>query len=165
LPKKTGFKGKIRKAAITDAVFIHAELKKYAQAADLVVKPLGDIYSQIRDYFIMEVKGKPAGVIALHVYWDNLAEIRSFVIEEKYRGAGGGVKLLRTAIAEAGDMGLKQVFALTKIPDFFLKHGFVNVEKNLLPQKIWKDCLNCPKFPDCDETAVIYTIKEDKPKR
>ncbi|HPN65199.1 MAG TPA: hypothetical protein PK247_08335, partial [Candidatus Goldiibacteriota bacterium] len=81
--------GKIRKAVIEDAPFIHMAIQKYASAADLLIKPLADIYSQIREYFIYEVKGKPAGVIALHIYWSDMAEIRSFVVEQESRMKGG----------------------------------------------------------------------------
>ena len=148
--------GKIRKAVIEDAPFIHTAIQKYASAADLLIKPLADIYSQIREYFIYEVKGKPAGVIALHIYWSDMAEIRSFVVEQESRMKGGGGRLLKAAMSEAKKMGITKVFALTKIPGYFISRGFKEVEKAALPQKIWKDCLNCPKFPGCDETAVLF---------
>ena len=58
-------------------------------------------------------------------------------------------------------MGITKVFALTKIPGYFISRGFKEVEKAALPQKIWKDCLNCPKFPGCDETAVLFDYNGD----
>ncbi|MBN2754237.1 MAG: N-acetyltransferase [Candidatus Goldbacteria bacterium] len=152
----------VRKAMLEDAVFIHMAIQKYAAAADLLIKPLGDIYSQIREYFICEINGKPAGLIALHVYWSDMAEIRSFVVEKENRMAGAGGMLLKAAMAEAKKMGITKVFALTKIPDYFRKHGFKDEEKAALPQKIWKDCLNCPKFPNCDESAVLYDFNGEK---
>jgi len=152
---------KVRKAVVKDAEFIQEIIKKYSVQADLVVKSLADIYTQLRDYFILEdEKGAPAGVIALHVYWENLGEIRSFVILEKYRGKGGGKLLIDAAVSEARSLGLKEIFALTKIPDFFRREGFKDIAKKQLPHKIWKDCFNCPKFPDCDEEAITLKLKK-----
>jgi amino-acid N-acetyltransferase len=123
---------------------------------------MSDIYTHIRDYFILADGEKRAGVIALHVYWDDLAEIRSFVIEKKYRGKGCGTKLMDAVVKEAKTLGLKSIFALTKIPVFFKKYGFRRIAKKELPHKIWKDCFNCPKFPDCDEHALIFHLKNAK---
>lgn len=153
---------KVRKARINDAMFIQAILKKYSADADLILRSMADIFTQIRDYFILDDKGSPVGVVALHVYWDDLAEIRSFVIEKKYRGKGNGTKLIDAAVREARGLGLKSIFALTKIPDFFKKYGFRRIANKELPHKIWKDCFNCPKFPDCDEHALIFHLKNAK---
>lgn len=150
---------KVRPAGIGDAVFIHKIIKKYAVEFDLISRGLADIYSQIRDYYILTEKKKRIGVVGLHIYWDDLGEIRSFVIEKNYRGRGYGNKLLTFAINEARKIGLKSVFVLTKIPDFFIKYGFKKIPKKILPQKIWKDCFNCPKFPDCDEYSLIYNFR------
>ena len=130
--------------------------------ADLLKRSIADIYAQIRDYLVLVDKGRPVGTIAVHVYWDDLSEIRSFVIEKKYRGKGYGEKLLEAAIKEARNVGTKKVFSLTKIPDFFKKYGFRQIPKKKLPQKIWKDCFACPKFPDCDESALILSLKNNK---
>ncbi|HPD19244.1 MAG TPA: GNAT family N-acetyltransferase, partial [Candidatus Goldiibacteriota bacterium] len=111
---------------------------------------------------VLEDNKKKIGVVGLHIYWYDLGEIRSFIIEKSYRGMGYGSKLLTYAINEAGKIGIKSVFVLTKIPDFFVKYGFRKIQKKNLPQKIWKDCLNCPKFPDCDEHALIYHFKKRK---
>lgn len=153
---------KVRKARITDAMFIQAIVKKYSVDADLVQRSMADIFTQIRDYFILADADKPVGVVALHVYWDDLAEIRSFVIEKKFRGRGSGRKLIDAAVKEAGSLGLKSIFVLTKIPDFFKRYGFRRIAKKDLPHKIWKDCFNCPKFPDCDESALIFHLKNAK---
>lgn len=153
---------KVRQARIEDAIFIHNIIKKYAFEGDLILRGLGEIYSQIRDYYILEDKKKKIGVIGLHIYWDDLGEIRSFVIERTNRGRKYGSKLLAFAINEAKKIGLKSVFVLTKIPDFFIKYGFKKIPKRVLPQKIWKDCFNCQKFPDCDEYSLIYYFKNRK---
>ena len=151
----------IRKAHIKDAYRIQDLLKKYSAEGELIIRPMGDIFAQIRDFFIIDRKKRPAGMVALHVYWEDLGEIRSLVIEKKYRNKGFGEKLISSAIKEAKSIGIKKVFALTKIPDFFLKYGFKKISRSKLPHKIWRDCFNCPKYPKhCDETAVIYRIKE-----
>lgn len=152
---------KIRKAHIKDAYRIQALLKKYAAEGELLIRPMGDIFSQIRDFFIIDKKGCPAGVVALHVYWEDLGEIRSFLVEKNAREKGFGKKLIDSAVKEAKHIGIKKIFALTKIPGFFLKYGFKKISRAKLPHKIWRDCFNCAKYPKhCDETAVIYRIKE-----
>ncbi|MFP4466665.1 MAG: N-acetyltransferase [Candidatus Goldiibacteriota bacterium] len=154
---------KVRKAKVADAGFIQGILRKYAVEADLVVKNLNDIYAQLRDYYILEKDGRSAGVVALHVYWEDLGEIRSFIIEKEFRGKGRGKLLFSCVMREARELGIKKVFALTKIPGFFRKYGFKKIAMKKLPQKVWKDCLNCPKFPDqCDEEALILELKREK---
>lgn len=153
---------KVRQARIEDAVFIYKIIKKYAFESDLILRGLAEIYSQLRDYYVLEDKKKKIGVIGLHIYWKDLGEIRSLVIEKNNRGKKYGSQLLAFAINEAKKIGLKSVFVLTKIPDFFIKYGFKKIPKRELPQKIWKDCLNCPKFPDCDEYSMIYYLKNKK---
>ena len=151
---------RIRKAYIKDAYNIQALLKKYTSEGELLVRPMADIFAQIRDFFILDNKKRLTGLIALHVYWEDLGEIRSFIIEKKFRGRGFGEKLLESAIKEAKSIGIKKVFALTKIPGFFIKQGFKRISRSKLPHKVWKDCFNCPKYPKyCDEIALIYSIK------
>lgn len=158
LPLFKGEKLEIRRARIQDAYKIQEIIKKYSVESDLLKRSIADLYSQIRDYIVAVDGKKLAGVIAVHVYWEDLSEIRSFVLEKKYRGKGYGEMLLKKALEEAGTVGTKNVFALTKIPDFFKKNGFKIIPKNKLPHKIWKDCFACTKFPDCDETALIMNI-------
>jgi len=66
----------------------------------------------------------------------------------------------KKCLSEAKQFGVKKVFVLTYIPEFFKKVGFKEIEKSQLPQKIWGDCIRCPKFPECDEIALIYNFKE-----
>lgn len=153
---------KVRQAGIKDAIFIHGIIKKYSVEADLILRGIAEIYSHIRDYYVLEDGNRKIGVIGLHIYWEDLGEIRSFVIEKNYRGKKYSNKLLTFALNEAKSIGLKSVFVLTKIPEFFIKQGFKKISKKNLPQKIWKDCFNCPKFPDCDESPLIYYFKNKK---
>ncbi len=97
-------------------------------------------------------------VCALGICWEDLAEIRSLAVAEDQRGKGFGFKLVETCLEEARSFGLKRVFLLTYIPGFFVKLGFKETEKSTLPHKIWADCLKCPKFPDCDEIAMMIEL-------
>lgn len=149
---------KIRKARISDIKSVHKLVNEFAKKEEMLPRSLNDLYESIRDIFIYEDDGDIKGVCALRILWDDLAEIRSLAVKEDARGKGIGKKLLNVCLKEAKQLGVKRVFALTYQPDFFKKHGFVDVDKAKLPQKIWGDCLRCPRFPECDEDAVIKEI-------
>ncbi len=124
----------------------------------MIPRSLNDLYENIRDIFVCEDGGEVKGVCALHIMWEDLAEIRSLSVSFESQGAGIGKRLVGTCIKEAKNLGIKKIFALTYHPDFFKKIGFVDIDKSQLPQKIWGECLRCPKFPGCDESAVIFTM-------
>jgi amino-acid N-acetyltransferase len=147
----------IRKATVTDVEAIHRLLKQHAERGELLPRALSDLYDAVRDFNVFEPKsgGSIAGVCALHVCWEDLAEIRSLAVEEPYQGEGVGSTLVKAALAEGRDLGIKRVFTLTYKPDFFNKHGFEVVDKATLPQKVWAECIRCVKFPDCDEIAML----------
>ena len=149
---------KIRKAKTTDIKHIHQLVNEFAKKEEMLPRSLNDLYESIRDIYIYEDKGKIKGVCALHIMWDDLAEIRSLAVSKDLQGKGIGKRLLATCIKEAKELGIKRVFALTYQPEFFRKIGFKEIDKSKLPQKIWGDCLRCPKFPECDEDAVIIEI-------
>lgn len=149
---------KIRKASITDAKLIHKLVNDFARKDEMLPRALNELYESIRDFIVFEEDDKIKGVCALHILWEDLAEIRSFAVMEEYQKQGIGKKLLAKALKEAKDLGIKKVFALTYRPEFFKKTGFKETDKAKLPQKIWGDCLKCHKFPECDEHAVIITL-------
>ena len=95
------------------------------------------------------------GVCGLGICWEDLAEIKSLAVSKDLRRKGYGKELVETCLNEARVLGLRKVFTLTYIPEFFVKLGFQEVEKQTLPHKIWADCLKCPKFPNCDEVALV----------
>ena len=146
---------KLKKATVRDVKAIHSLVNKFAKRDDMLPRSLNEIYEQIRDYSVCVADEKIVAVCALHIVWEDIAEIRSIAVLSKYQGMGIGKKLIRQSIKEARAMGIKKIFALTYRPDYFRKHGFNDVDKNDLPHKVWSDCLKCPKFPDCDEVAVI----------
>ena len=102
--------------------------------------------------------GSVVGVGGVHILWEDLAEIRSLAISDKTRGKGLGKLLVQHLVEEAEEMGIKRVMALTYQTHFFEKCGFSVVSKESLPHKVWKDCINCSKFPACDEIAVIKEL-------
>ncbi len=148
----------IRKAFITDVTEIQSLVNYYADKGEMLPRALHDLYDNLRDFFVYEENGKINGVCALHITWEDLAEIRSLAVEEKSMGRGIGKRLIEACLQEARDLKIGRVFALTYIPIYFERHGFRQIDKATLPHKIWSDCLNCVKFPNCDEQAVVIEI-------
>lgn len=148
----------IRKAVVDDIKNIHRFINTHAKKGQMLPRSLNELYEHIRDLYLALENENLLGVCALHCLWEDLAEIRSLVVTEEERTKGIGKRLVTKCIAEAKQLGIKRVFALTYVPEFFHKIGFKDIDKSILPQKIWGDCLKCHKFPDCDEFAVIREI-------
>ncbi len=149
---------KIRKARITDLKQVHKLINNFAQKQEMIPRSLNELYENVRDYFVCEDYGKICGVCALHIMWEDLAEIRSLVVDGKHQGKGIGKNLVRQCLKEARVLGLQRIFALTYQTEFFKKIGFSDIDKSNLPQKIWGDCLRCPRFPECEEHAVMINL-------
>ena len=149
----------IRKARLPDVKEMQRLLRLYAARGEILPRSLSDLYDHLRDFFVFARNRHIVGVCALHVCWDDLAEIRSLVVQEGARHQGIGEKLVRACLKESKGLGVRQIFALTYQPEFFEKLGFKRVDKTVLPHKIWTDCLNCVKFPDCDEIAMMRESK------
>jgi amino-acid N-acetyltransferase len=146
----------IRKARMSDVKGIHQLIADYAKKGDMLPRSLADIYENLRDYFVfLEDDGELVGSAAIHIMWEDLAEVRSLAVREGRMRRGVGTRLVESCISEAIVLGIARVFALTYKPEFFEKLGFHIVDKAELPQKIWADCLKCSKFPDCDEVALV----------
>jgi amino-acid N-acetyltransferase len=141
---------------MSDVKGIHQLIAEYARKGDMLPRSLADIYENLRDYFVFEeTNGELAGSAAIHIMWEDLAEVRSLAVREGKMRRGIGTRLVESCISEAIVLGIDRVFALTYKPEFFEKLGFHIVDKAELPQKIWTDCLKCSKFPDCDEVALV----------
>ena len=146
----------IRKARMADVRGIHGLIAEYAKKGDMLPRSLADIYENLRDYFVfLGNDGELLGSAAIHIMWEDLAEVRSLAVREGRMRRGVGTQLVESCISEAIMLGIARVFALTYKPEFFEKLGFHVVDKAELPQKIWADCLKCSKFPDCDEVALV----------
>lgn len=150
----------IRNARISDARAIHKLLLDYANDGQLLGRSLADIYDSLRDFYVYEENGEILGIGALAICWEDLAEIRSLAVAAGQQGKGIGRKIVESCLKEATDLGIKRVFALTYQPDFFKLLGFSDIEKSELPQKVWGVCINCVKFPDCDEFALAINLLE-----
>lgn len=151
----------IRKAIIEDIKDVHRLLNHYADQGLLLPRSLSELYDHLRDYVVLAADDHRHlihGVCGLRIIWEDLAEIKSLAVSEDQQGKGSGIRLVEACLKESRSLGLKKVFTLTYVPDFFIKLGFKEVEKSVLPNKIWADCLNCPKFPDCDEIALMINL-------
>jgi amino-acid N-acetyltransferase len=148
----------IRKAQINDVKEIQKLLMKYASQGDMLSRSLSELYESLRDFYVSADNGTLMGTAALHIVWDDLAEVRSVAVAEEAGRKGTGSQLVRACISEARQIGLKRIFCLTYKPDFFAKLGFRLVDKSELPHKVWGDCIKCVKFPDCDENAMILDL-------
>lgn len=148
----------IRKATLKDVNEIHKLIKQYSAKGDILPRSLSELFDNIRDFFVFVRNKKVVGICALHICWQDLAEVRSLAVQDKLKNKGIGKKLLEACIKESKLLGVKRLFALTYQPEFFEKMGFKKVDKNILPHKVWTECVKCVKFPDCDEVAVMKEL-------
>jgi len=148
----------LRKAQIQDVKDIQKLLTFFANRGDMLSRSLSELYEAIRDFYIFEDEGRLLGTAALHIVWEDLAEIRSVAVSEDAGRKGLGTELVQACIDEGRQLGLKRLFCLTYKPDFFGRFGFRIVDKSELPHKVWGDCMKCVKFPDCDEIAMILDL-------
>ena len=148
----------LRKAQIKDVKDIQKLLTHFASRGDMLSRSLSELYEAIRDFYICEDDRRLIGTAALHIVWEDLAEIRSVAVAEDTGRRGVGTQLVQACIDEAKVLGLKRLFCLTYKPDFFGRFGFHIVDKAELPHKVWGDCMKCVKFPDCDEIAMILDL-------
>lgn len=151
-------KNMIRKAVIQDVPGIQKLINDRAKEGFLLPRSLNEIYDNLRDFSVYEEEKIIYGCAALHVTWEDLAEIRSLVVHESRQGRGIGKQLAECCIEEAKQLKIKKIFLLTEKPEFFGKLGFVGIDKALLPHKIWNECVQCVQFPDCNELAMIKEI-------
>ena len=155
---------KITKAKICDVPAIQRLINHFAKDDQMLARSLSEIYENLRDYFVCKNDSKLIGCAALHIDWADLAEIKSLAVKPETQKKGIGKSLVKKCVAEAKELGIRKVFTLTYQPNFFKKLGFKEMDKKNLPHKIWSECLKCPKFPDCDETALYLNLKMKKGK-
>ncbi|ABB31188.1 GCN5-related N-acetyltransferase [Geobacter metallireducens RCH3] len=149
----------LRKAQIGDVKNIQKLLTHFASQGDMLSRSLSELYESIRDFYVWEEGGEIVGTAALHIIWEDLAEIRSVAVAEETGRKGIGTQVVNACIDEARQLGLKRVFCLTYKPNFFGTFGMRIVDKSELPHKVWGDCMKCVKFPDCDEIAMILDLE------
>lgn len=149
---------KAEKACIADIPQIHKLVNYFADKGEMLPRALSELYENIRDFSVIRDGEQVIACAAFHVFWSDLAEIRAAAVSEEWQDRGAGALLIRACLEEARDLGIDTVFCLTYQPDFFEKLGFRQVDKMELPRKIWGECQRCPKFPDCDEVALVYQL-------
>jgi len=148
----------IRKAKIKDIKQIQELIGCFARLDVMLPRSLNELYENIRDFWVYEEKGKVVGCAALHISWDDLAEIKSLAVVKNKQGKGIGRDLAAACLAEAKVMGAKKIFVLTYKPEFFKKLGFKRIKQSALPHKIWAECINCSKFPNCREIPLLKIL-------
>jgi amino-acid N-acetyltransferase len=150
----------VEKAKIGDVPQIQRLVNGFAKKGEMLARPLSEIYENIRDYFVIRRGKTIIACVALHVSWADLAEVKALAVAATSQKKGLGALLVGACLKEAAELDIPIVFCLTYKPVFFEKQGFVRVDKMKLPKKVWTECFHCPQFPDCDEIAMFYTVKE-----
>jgi len=146
------------KARTADAQPVHDLVNAFAGRGEMLPRTMGEVYENLRDFFVVRRGDEVLGCVALHIVWEDLAEVRSLAVREKSRAVGLGALLVKACIDEARRLGLKRLFALTYKPAFFEKLGFQQADVMTLPQKVWNECYRCPKFPSCNEIAMVLNL-------
>lgn len=149
----------IERAKISDVSEIHKLVNRFADLGEMLHRPLSELYENLRDYVVVkDEEGSLAGCASLHVVWEDLAEVKAVAVTEEWQSKGLGAYLVTTRIEEARELGLATVFCLTHKPAFYEKLGFTQVDVMTLPRKVWGECLRCPKFPACNEIAMVVHL-------
>jgi len=149
----------VRKANLRDLPALLHLINAYAAQGIMLPRTEFEISEHIRDFTVVYAGLQLLGCGALHYYTPISAEIRSLAVAPQAKNQGIGRLLMEYLEKEAANNDLHAIFAFTYITDFFRKIGFQEVDRGLLPLKVWKDCLSCSKFQCCDETAVIKTLR------
>ena len=147
-----------QKAGVGDAAQVHDLVNQFAQRGDMLPRTLGEVYENLRDFFVVRDGGQLLACAALHIIWEDMAEVRSLAVREESQAQGLGAVLVRACVEEAHSLGLSTLFALTYRPAFFEKLGFRQADVMSLPRKVWNECYRCPKFPGCNEIAMVLDL-------
>ncbi len=150
---------RVEKARIDDIPQIQKLVNYFAAQDKMLARPRSELYENVRDFFVVRMDGEIGGCGAAHVCWADLMEIKAVAVDEKHQRRGIGSAIVRACIQEARNMGIPSVFCLTYEPAFFESFGFRRIGLTDLPRKVWGECQGCPKYPDCDEVAMILDLK------
>ena len=145
-----------RRAILPDAPRIHELISQYSDDGTLLPRTQQDIFENVRDFVVVEDKRRVVGCAALHFYGLSLAEVRSVAVDVEYHGRHAGTTLIKGLMAEAKYHKVERVFLFTRVPEFFGRMGFTVVPHDLLPEKVHKDCIVCPRRHCCDEIAMVH---------
>ena len=148
------------KAKLSDIPEMQALVVSEVKDGVILKRSEDEVATNIRSYVLAKEKGVLVGYTALHIHSLRLAEIRSLIVDEQYRGKNVGKKMVEFTLKEAKELGVEEdVLVLTYLPEFFKKLGFFEIEKEVIPEhKIWADCIKCIHFPVCNEVALVYKV-------
>ena len=148
----------VERATPVDAREICDLINLWASRGQMLPRTLGETYENIRDFFVVREAGRLVGCAALHITWSDLAELKSLAVDEERQSAGYGRALAEACVAEGRALGLQRLFALTYRPGFFERLGWEQADVMSLPRKVWNECYRCPKFPGCEEIAMVLDL-------
>lgn len=149
-----------RKAKFDDVENIHKLLNDYARQGLMLPRSRNSIYENLRDFVVAFKEDKMVACGALHFVWDRLAEVRSLAVEPEFKCLGIGRKIVEILEEDGIERGVQMFFTLTYQPGFFAKCEYIETDKDKLPQKVWKECVYCPQYPNCDEVAFVKTTSD-----
>jgi len=151
----------IRPALVGDVPAMAEIINGFAARQLMLPRSQFQFYQHVRDFSVLEHQGEIIGCGALQFVWADMAEIRSLAVKPEWQGRGLGRRLVERLLDEGRTHGVPRVFCLTYQEAFFARLGFTVIPRESLPHKIWGDCLNCPKYPACDEVAMIYNLAQE----
>ena len=147
------------KAKLSDIALMQEVVKPEVEKGIILFRSSDEMATNIRSYILAKQENAIVGFGALHFHADDLAEVRSLVVKDGFRGRGVGKGIVQALLKEGEAMDVKKVFTLTYQKPFFESVGFSEIPKESLPShKIWADCIKCKHFPVCDEIALIKII-------
>ena len=149
----------VRSAKVSDAPEICGLVNYYAERGRMLHRSLESVYDSLREFQVACHRGKVVGCVAVDVFWADLAELKSLAVAPAMRGRGVGAALVASAVADARNLGVAKLFALTYEKEFFVKQGFRVIHRQKLPEKVWRECIACPKADACDEIAVVLRLR------
>jgi amino-acid N-acetyltransferase len=147
-----------RKALPEDIDALHDLIQGYALQGIMLPRSKGALLRHLDSFIVAEEAGKLIGCGSLFRLGSDLVEIRSLGMADGYKGRGLGTQIVDALIAEARKLNVPKVMALTYAVPFFVKNGFQVVDKEIFPEKVWTDCVNCSKQDRCDEIAVVKSL-------
>lgn len=149
----------IRKAVMSDVMTIYNLIDIYAKDGIVLARSRASIFENLQCMYVACENNDILGIAGLHILGENLAEIRSLITSPPHSGKGVGKALVARIAKETAKLEIDKLLSLTYQVEFFKKCGFEIVEKETMPQKVWKDCINCVKFSSCDETAMVIHVR------
>jgi len=149
----------IREAHVADVPAICELVNHYAERGLMLHRSHESVYDALREFQVaMDGEGNLVGCVAVDVFWSDLAEVKSLAVSPQIRRRGAGRRLVQAAIEDARRLGVRKLFALTYEREFFQRMGFELIDREALPEKVWRECIACPKVDACDETAMVLRL-------